>query len=118
MFPSRQTQLARIGACRSDLNRNGINLDALGPRALSELARRDLDYFQAMLGYDARPREVVELIGATARHGRSRAGPRDGPGRAARAYVSPAGTAAGRRNGARQSFDAPGRDACQGATSR
>jgi hypothetical protein len=64
--------MARIGACRSDLSRNGIDVDALRPGALYELARRDLDYFQAMLGYDARVRQVVELIGATA--GRARRG--------------------------------------------
>jgi hypothetical protein len=66
MYPSRKTQFARIGACRSDLNRNGIDVDALRPGALCALARRDLDYFQAMLGYDAPVRQVVELIGATA----------------------------------------------------
>ena len=65
MVPSPKRQLARISACRSDLIDNGIDPDALGPRALCELARRNLDYFQAVLGYDAGLREVVELIGRT-----------------------------------------------------
>jgi hypothetical protein len=63
MFPTAKTQLVRMSACRSDLIDNGINPDTLGPRALCDLARRNLPYFQAMLGYDAGLREVVELIG-------------------------------------------------------
>jgi len=75
MYPSHETQVERIGTCRSDLHHNGIDVDTLGRRALRALARRDLDYFQAMLGYDAPVRQVVELIGATdpgRRHGRAR----------------------------------------------
>ena len=76
MYPSHETQLERIGACRSDLHHNGIDVDTLGRRALRALAHRDLEYFQAMLGYDAPVRQVVELIGATdpaQRRGRARA---------------------------------------------
>jgi hypothetical protein len=65
MLPSRRNQLNRITACRSDLTDNGINPDALGPRALCDLARRNLEYFQSMLGYDAGLREVVALIDRT-----------------------------------------------------
>jgi hypothetical protein len=54
-----------MSACRSDLADNGIDPDALGPRALCDLARRNLEYFQAMLGYDAGLREVVDLIDRT-----------------------------------------------------
>ena len=65
MIPPDRQRMARISACRSDLVDNGINADALGPRALSDLARRNLEYFQTMLGYDAGLREVVELIQRT-----------------------------------------------------
>jgi hypothetical protein len=65
MYPSRKTQLIRISACRSDLTANGIDPDALGARGRRDLARRNLDYFQAMLGYDAGLRQVVELMRAT-----------------------------------------------------
>jgi len=65
MVPSPKSRLVRISACRSDLSENGIDLDVMGPRALCDLARRNLPYFQAMLGYDAGIREVVELIGRT-----------------------------------------------------
>jgi hypothetical protein len=65
MLPSHKTRLKRMSACRSDLADNGINPDALGPRALCDLARRNLDYFQSMLGYDAGLREVVGLMGCT-----------------------------------------------------
>ena len=53
MDVSRKKRLARMSACRSDLSDNGVNTDAMGPRALCDLARRNLDYFQAMLGCDA-----------------------------------------------------------------
>jgi len=65
MCPSPRTRIARISACRSDLTDNGIDPDVMGPRALCDLARRNLDYFQAMLGYEAGLREVVELISRT-----------------------------------------------------
>ena len=65
MLPSPKTQLNRMSACRSDLSDNGINPDVLGPRALCDLARRNLPYFQSMLGYDAGLREVVALIDRT-----------------------------------------------------
>jgi hypothetical protein len=65
MMPSRKTQLNRMSACLSDLTENGINPDALGPRALCDLARRNLGYFQSMLGYEAGLREVVALIDHT-----------------------------------------------------
>jgi hypothetical protein len=72
MLPSSKTQLTRISACRSDLTDNGIDPDALGPRALCDLARRNLDYFQTMLGYDAGLREVVSLIHRTRDSARAR----------------------------------------------
>jgi len=62
-----------MSACRSDLSDNGVNTDAMGPRALCDLARRNLDYFQAMLGCDAGLREVVELMTATSQSPRTRA---------------------------------------------
>ena len=65
MLPSRKTQLNRMSACLSDLTENGINPDSLGPRALCDLARRNLGYFQSMLGYEAGLREVVALIDRT-----------------------------------------------------
>lgn len=65
MILSPRTKLNRIRACRSDLTDNGINPDALGPRALCDLARRNLGYFQSVLGYEAGLREVVELIDGT-----------------------------------------------------
>jgi hypothetical protein len=54
-----------MSACRSDLTDNGINPDTLGPRALRDLAQRNLEYFQSMLGYDAGLRDVVALIDRT-----------------------------------------------------
>jgi hypothetical protein len=54
-----------MSACRSDLTDNGIDPDALGPRALCDLARRNLEYFQTMLGYDAGLREVIDLFDRT-----------------------------------------------------
>ena len=65
MIPSPRTKLNRMCACRSDLTDNGINPDALGPRALCDLARRNLGYFQSVLGYEAGLREVVALIDGT-----------------------------------------------------
>jgi hypothetical protein len=65
MMPTRKTKLSRISACRSDLTDNGIDPDALGPRALCDLTRRNLEYFQSMLGYDAGLREVIDLIDGT-----------------------------------------------------
>ena len=62
MFPSTSSRVARMRACRADLTINGLDPDAMGLRALRDLARRNLEYFQAMLGYDAGVREVVELI--------------------------------------------------------
>ena len=73
MDVSRKKRLARMCACRSDLADNGISTDAMGPRALCDLARRNLEYFQAMLGCDAGLREVVELMTATEQSPRARA---------------------------------------------
>ena len=75
MMPSPKVQLSRMSACRSDLNDNGIDPDVLGPRALCDLARKNLAYFQSMLGYDAGLREVVGLMERTRELGRAR-GPR------------------------------------------
>ena len=72
MLPSRKTQLNRMSACRSDLKDNGINPDTLGPRALCDLTRRNLEYFQSMLGYDAGLREVVALFDRTRGAARAR----------------------------------------------
>ena len=72
MTPSPRAQLSRMSACRSDLTDNGIDPDVLGPRALCDLARRNLEYFQFMLGYDAGLREVVQLIERTREPGRAR----------------------------------------------
>jgi len=72
VVPSPKARLVRISACRSDLSENGVDLDVMGPRALYDLARRNLPYFQAMLGYDAGIREVVELIGRTRESARGR----------------------------------------------
>ena len=65
MLPSRKTRLNRMSACRSDLADNGIDADGLGQRGLCHLARRNLEYFQWMLGYEAGLREVVALIDCT-----------------------------------------------------
>jgi hypothetical protein len=65
MVPSQKTRLTRMSACRSDLADNGIEVDASAPRAVCDLARRNLEYFQCMLGYDAGLREVVGLIEQT-----------------------------------------------------
>jgi len=72
VLPSPKTQLSRMSACREDLTENGIDPDALAFRALCDLARRNLDYFQAMLGFDAGLREVVDLIGRTRESSRGR----------------------------------------------
>lgn len=62
MLPPRRTRLARMIECLSDLAGNGIHTHGMGRRGLCELAAENLDYFQAMLGYDAGPREVVRLM--------------------------------------------------------
>jgi hypothetical protein len=72
MLPSQRTQLIRMRACRSDFTDNGIELDGLGYRALCDLARRNLEYFQSMLGYDAGLREVVGLMERTRESVRAR----------------------------------------------
>ena len=65
MAPSHETQLKRMSDCMADLANHGINLaDARGV-ALRRLVRVHLEYFQLMLGYDARPAEIVELVGHT-----------------------------------------------------
>ena len=61
-LPSRQSQLARLSAIRLDMLDNGIDLDRPDLRHLCGLVRRNLDYFQLMLGYDAGLREVVTLV--------------------------------------------------------
>ena len=75
MCPSPKARLVRMSACRSDLSDNGIDPDGLGPRALCDLVRRNLEYFQAVLGYDAGLREVVDLIGRTRASDRNRPTP-------------------------------------------
>ena len=69
---SRKKLLARMSACQSDLADNGICTDAMGPRALRDLALRNMEYFQAMLGCDAGVPEVVELMTATSQSPRAR----------------------------------------------
>lgn len=61
MSLSAETSCKRMGQCVSDLARNGIDLSRTGERATRLLVRRHLDYFQLMLGYDARPHEVIAL---------------------------------------------------------
>ncbi|HZN66961.1 MAG TPA: hypothetical protein VFB66_16845 [Tepidisphaeraceae bacterium] len=51
-----------MAACRSDLFDNGIDPDFSGYRARCDFARRNLEYFQFMLGYDAGLREIVRLL--------------------------------------------------------
>ena len=63
MLPSRDTQLARLAACRADLLDNGIDLARADFRALCRLVTRHLGYLQLMLGWDAGLREIVELAG-------------------------------------------------------
>ena len=65
MVPTRKTQLNRMSACLSDLTDNGIDPGELGARARCDLARRNLEYFQHMLGYEAGLREVVALMNRT-----------------------------------------------------
>ena len=65
MIPTQRTRLSRMAACRSDLFDNGIDPDFLGFRARCDFARRNLGYFQFMLGYDAGLREVVGLLERT-----------------------------------------------------
>jgi hypothetical protein len=62
MTPVMRTKLVRASACRSDLRDHGIDLDRLGRGGAREFIRQNLDYFQAMLGYDAREREVYSLV--------------------------------------------------------
>jgi len=54
-------------ACRSDLLAHGIDLDLNGREGVSDLVERHLDYFRAMLGYDAAPKELVALARRTRR---------------------------------------------------
>jgi hypothetical protein len=75
VLPSHKIRLNRMSACRLDLADNGINPDAMGPRALCDLARRNLEYFQSMLGYDAGLREVVALMRSTRGSVRFRSAP-------------------------------------------
>ena len=84
MVPSARAQLNRMAACRSDLKDNGIDPDVLGPRALCDLARRNLEYFQFMLGYEAGLREVVQLIERTGTVGGVRGSQRGPAAQAAR----------------------------------
>ena len=73
MMPNMHTKLLRGSACRADLRDNGIDLEQVDPAVAGEFIRQNLDYFQLMLGYDAREREVYALVGpAGARHGRQR----------------------------------------------
>jgi hypothetical protein len=65
MIPTQKTRLSRMDACRSDLSDNGIDPDFSGYRARCDFARRNLEYFQFMLGYDAGLREVVGLLERT-----------------------------------------------------
>jgi hypothetical protein len=72
MDVSRKQRLVRMSACQSDLADNGISTAAMGTRALCDLARRNLEYFQAMLGDDVGLREVVDLMAATSHSPRTR----------------------------------------------
>ena len=61
MPSSAATSLQRMRRCQSDLAANGIDLAGRGERTMRLLVRKHLEYFQLMLGYDARPGEVVAL---------------------------------------------------------
>jgi hypothetical protein len=63
MTPTMYTKQLRGSACRADLRDNGIDLEQLDPGVAREFIRQNLDYFQLMLGYDAREREVYALVG-------------------------------------------------------
>ena len=62
MAPSEGIRLQRMGACLVDLAEHGIDLATAARRPLRRLVRLHLEYFQLMLGYDARPTEIVELV--------------------------------------------------------
>ena len=50
-----------MGMCQTDLADNGIDLARTDEDGLRRIVGRHLDYFQMMLGYDARPAEVLTL---------------------------------------------------------
>ena len=56
-----------MGACRWDLEANGVDLDRANYAELRCLARKHLDYFQLMLGYDISAAEVLALLKRTLR---------------------------------------------------
>jgi hypothetical protein len=51
-----------MGACLSDMAEHGIDLADAHGAALRRLVRLHLEYFQLMLGYDAAPTEIAELV--------------------------------------------------------
>ena len=53
---------ARVRACRLDLSRNGIDMDALPVRQLREFVRKHLDYFQLMIGGEPGVYKVVAWL--------------------------------------------------------
>ena len=62
MIPSHEARLHRIGACISDLSRNGIHLLDVNVGTRFKLVQQHLDYFQLMLGYDTDPDEILQLV--------------------------------------------------------
>jgi hypothetical protein len=62
VYPTHQTQLARLAACRRDLLDNGIDAGVMDHQQLRSLAAQHLDYFQMMLGCDATCSQVVRLF--------------------------------------------------------
>jgi hypothetical protein len=62
MIPSREACLSRLGACISDLSRNGIHLLDATDQKRFKLVTEHIDYFQLMLGYDSDPGEILELL--------------------------------------------------------
>ena len=62
MSLSQGTRLERMGACLADMAEHGIDLAGAHGAALRHLVRLHLEYFQLMLGYDAAPTEIAELV--------------------------------------------------------
>lgn len=54
--------IERVQDCVADLSANGVCLDHLTTRSLREFIAAERDYFHLMLGYDARDREILQLL--------------------------------------------------------
>ena len=62
MMPSHAVRLARIQSCVSDLSDNGIDLHDADDGRLGRVIQEYLEYFQLMLGYEAEPGEIIDLL--------------------------------------------------------